>query len=255
MRVLFIGDIFGSPGREVTARYLKTHADGFDLVLANAENATSGRGLTRKHYDELSRLGIHGMTMGNHTWDQAETASLLEETPWLIRPANYPAGTPGLGHTVLTARTGERLALAQVMGRVFMDPLDDPFEAADRLVEQTPDGVPLLIDFHAEATSEKRAFAWHLRGRAAAVLGTHTHVQTADAAVHGGTASITDTGMTGVQDSAIGMDYEAVHYRFTRRLPQRYRPADGPGMLQGVIVETSGDRAVSIERLQWTPDT
>src|SRR5690554_408626 len=180
VRILFIGDIFGSPGRKIAADYLAEHGADFDLVLANGENATAGRGLSRKHFDELREAGIDLLTLGNHTWDQRDTAELLEETPRLLRAANYPAGTPGLELAILEAENGERLAVTQLLGRVFMDPLDDPFAAADRITEQVPDGVPLLVDFHAEATSEKRVLGWHLRGRVAAVLGTHTHVQTAD---------------------------------------------------------------------------
>ncbi len=251
MRILFIGDIFGSPGRKVTARYLAAHGDGFDLVIANGENATAGRGLTRKHFQELRELGIDLITMGNHTWDQQETKELLEESPRLLRAANYPAGTPGLDMAVIESSKGERLAVAQLMGRVFMDPLDDPFATADRLLERVPEGVPLLVDLHAEATSEKKVLGWHLRGKAAAVLGTHTHVQTADELLERGTAYITDVGVTGVQDSAIGMAFEEVHHRFTTKMPKRYRPAEGAATLCGVILETEGARCTGIERLQW----
>lgn len=253
MRILFIGDIFGSPGRKVTAEYLGRERSSYDLVIANGENCTAGRGLTRKHFQELRDLGVDAVTMGNHTWDQRETRELLEETPRLLRAANYPPGTPGVELTVIESRDGGRLAVAQLLGRVFMEPLDDPFAAADRLLEQVPAAVPLLIDMHAEATSEKKVMGWHLRGRVAAVIGTHTHVQTADELLDRGTAYITDAGMTGVQDSAIGMGFEEVHHRFTTKMPMRYRPADGPAELRGVILETEGARCISIERFRWAP--
>lgn len=255
MRILFIGDIFGNPGRRVTARYLAEHAGQFDLVIANGENATAGRGLSRKHFDELRGLGIDLITLGNHTWDQRDAIEVVAETPRLLRAANYPAGTPGLEMSVIESQQGERLAVAQLLGRVFMEPMDDPFAKAESLVEAVPDGVPLLVDVHAEATSEKRVLGWQLRGQAAAVLGTHTHVQTADEMVVDGTGYITDVGMTGIQDSAIGMAYDEVHYRFTRHMPKRFRPADeGPAALCGVILTTSGDRCTHIERIRWSPD-
>lgn len=251
MRILFIGDIFGSPGRRVAASYLAGHADLFDLIVANGENATAGRGLSRKHFMELRDMGIDLVTLGNHTWDQRDTQELLAESPRLLRAANYPASTPGLELAMLQSAAGDRLAVAQIMGRVFMDPLDDPFATADRLLEQVPSGVPFLLDFHAEATSEKRIMGWHLRGRVAAVLGTHTHVQTADELLRQGTAYITDTGMTGVQDSAIGMAYDEVHHRFTTRMPRRFRPAEGDAALCGVILELEGARCTGIQRLRW----
>lgn len=252
MRILFIGDIFGSPGRRVTARYLAQHRDQFDLVVANGENATAGRGLSRKHFEELRGQGIDLVTLGNHTWDQQETADTVNESPRLLRAANYPPATPGLEYTVIESAAGDRLAVAQLLGRVFMEPMDDPFAAADRLVASVPEDVPLLVDFHAEATSEKKVMGWHLRGRAAAVIGTHTHVQTADELLADGTAYITDAGMSGVQDSAIGMAFEEVHYRFTKRMPKRYRPAEpGRVALCGVILETDGSRCTNIERIRW----
>jgi len=251
VRILFIGDIFGSPGRRVTAEFLAAERDSFDLVIANGENATAGRGLSRKHYQELRDAGIDLITLGNHTWDQRETKDLLEETPRLLRAANYPPGTPGIELALLETAAGERLAVGQLLGRVFMEPVDDPFAAADRLVEQVPAGVPLLIDLHAEATSEKKVLGWHLRGKAAAVIGTHTHVQTADELLDRGTAYITDAGMTGVQDSAIGMGFEEVHYRFTTKMPRRYRPAEGEAELRGVIIDLEGERSTRIERLRW----
>ena len=167
----------------------------------------------------------------------------------IVRAANYPSGTPGLGHTVVDTPAG-RLAVGQVMGRVFMDPLDDPFAAADRILEALP-GIPLVLDVHAEATSEKKVLGYHLRGRASAVIGTHTHVQTADESVFDGTAYITDVGMSGVQESSIGMQFEEVHARFTTRRPHRFRPANGRAVLCAVAFDVEGGRARSIERIRW----
>lgn len=251
MRVLFVGDVFGPPGLRVVRHYLAAHRADVDLVVANGENAAGGFGMTRKHVEQLWSWGVDVITLGNHTWDQAEIVAVLEESSRIVRPANYPPGTPGLGHTTVSAPGGERLTVGQVMGRVYMEPLDDPFAAADAIVDATPDDQALLIDVHAEATSEKKVLAFHLQGRASAVIGTHTHVQTADEGVHGGTASITDVGMSGVQHSAIGMQFEEVHARFTTRRPHRYKAAHGRATLCAVVLELDGRRARSVERVQW----
>lgn len=252
MRVLFIGDVFAAPGIRAVRRYLRSFGDAYDLVIANGENAAGGFGITRAHFEELRRSGVDLVTLGNHTFDQAEAAELLEETPRLIRPATFPVGTPGLGHVTLTARDGTRVTVGQVMGRIFMDAGDDPFAAADAIVEAAGDDDPVLVEMHAEATSEKRVMAYHLEGRATAVLGTHTHVQTADEAIHRGTASITDVGMTGVQRSSIGLRFEEVHTRMTTKRPARFKPASGSATLCGVVLELEGRRAVSIERIRWS---
>lgn len=249
MRVLFIGDVFASPGLRVVGRYLATHRASFDAVIANGENAAGGFGITRKQAEQLWSDGVDVITLGNHAWDQAEVVDLLERSPRIVRAANYPSGTPGLGHTVVDTPAG-RLAVGQVMGRVFMDPLDDPFAAADRILEALP-GIPLVLDVHAEATSEKKVLGYHLRGRASAVIGTHTHVQTADESVFDGTAYITDVGMSGVQESSIGMQFEEVHARFTTRRPHRFRPANGRAVLCAVAFDVEGGRARSIERIRW----
>lgn len=231
--------------------YLAQHRHAYDFIIANGENAAGGFGLTRKHFEQMLDAGVDAVTLGNHTWDARDTAELLEETTRLIRPLNYPPGTPGLGAASFTTRGGERITVAQVMGRIFMEPLDCPFRAIDAVAEGLPDQEALIVDFHAEATSEKRVMGYHLSGRAAAVIGTHTHVQTADERVVKGTAYITDVGMTGVQDSAIGMAFEEVHYRFVTRLPRRYRPADKAGTLCGVAMTIEAGRARQIERIQW----
>lgn len=254
MRLLFIGDIFATPGMRVMQAFLKRHADDYDFIIANGENAAGGFGITRKHFDQMRAAGVDVVTLGNHSWDQAEVQGLLEETTRLIRPVNYPPGTPGLGSASFTARGGERITVAQAMGRVFMEPMDDPFRALDEVAQRVPPDEALLVDFHAEATSEKKVMGFHLRGRAAAVVGTHTHVPTADETIFEGTAYITDVGMTGVQESSLGMSFEEVHYRFVARMPKRYRPADRPGTLNGVAIDIVGGKATSIERIRWRKD-
>ena len=253
MRVLFIGDVFSTPGMEVVERYLAEVAGAYDLVVVNGENAAGGFGITRSHFERLRAAGADVVTLGNHSWDQREALELVEETPRLVRPLNYPPGTPGLGAATITAANGERVMVAQAMGRVYMEPLDDPFRALDDLLESAPDGVPVIVDFHAEATSEKKVMMYHLAGRAAAVIGTHTHVQAADEIIVQGTACITDVGMSGVQHSSIGMEFEAVHHRFTRKTPMRFRPANGAASVCAVALELDGPKAVAIERIQWTP--
>ena len=251
MRVLFIGDVFATPGMRAAVAYLHDVRDDYDAVVVNGENAAGGVGITRKHFEQLRRAGADVVTLGNHGFDKVDAVELLEESSRLLRALNYPPGTPGLGHVSLTARGGERLTVAQVMGRVFLDPLDDPFAAVDRLLAELPDDDNVIIDFHAEATSEKKVMGYHLSGRVAAVIGTHTHVQTADETLLRGTAYITDVGMTGVQASSIGMDFEEVHYRFTTKRPRRYRPAEGEGTVCAVALDLTGGRATSIERIQW----
>lgn len=251
VRVLFIGDIFATPGMKAALAYLAQAREEYDFIVANGENAAGGFGITRRHFQQLRNAGVDVVTLGNHGWDQAEALELAEETPRLIRPANYPPGTPGVGSASFEARNGERITVTQVMGRVFMDPLDDPFRAVDAVLEGVPEGEAVVVDVHAEATSEKRVMAYHLAGRVSAVIGTHTHVQTADETIVRGTATITDAGMTGVQASSIGMAFEAVHARFVHKLPRRYTPADGKGTLCGVVLELEGKRARSIRRLRW----
>lgn len=251
MNILFIGDVYATPGMKAATDYLKRHASEYDFVVANGENAAGGFGITRKHYERLREAGADVVTLGNHTFDQPGTEELLEDNPRLLRPANYPPGTPGLGAGVYEGRGGARVAVMQLAGRVFMDPLGDPFRTADTLLEELPSDVPIIVDFHAEATSEKRVMYYHLVGRVTAVLGTHTHVTTADERVWKGTAYITDVGMTGVQHSSIGLAFEEVHTRFTTMLPRRFRPAEGPASVSAVAIEVEGNRAKSIRRISW----
>lgn len=251
MRLLFIGDIFAKPGLSVTREFLREHRDDYDFIIANGENAAGGFGLARKHFEQLIDWGVDVVTLGNHSWDQREVFEVIEETNHLIRPLNYPLGTPGLGYTTLESRTGERVSVVQAMGRVYMDALDCPFRALDDFLETTPEQQAVIVDFHAEATSEKKVMGHHLAGRVAGVVGTHTHVQTADEMIKKGTAYITDVGMTGVQDSSIGMRFEEVHKRFVEKLPARYKPSDKEGTLCAMEIEIQKGKAVALKRFQW----
>jgi metallophosphoesterase (TIGR00282 family) len=253
--LLFIGDIVGRPGRELVRRAVPALVShyGVDLVIANVENAAAGFGITPDIADDLFSYGIQIMTGGNHTWDKKEILPYLADQPRLLRPANMPAGTPGRGRFVTTAANGVRVAVINAMGRVFMTAIDDPFRVMNDEIAAVRDEAQLIfVDFHAEATSEKVAMGWHLDGRVAAVVGTHTHVQTADERVlPGGTAYITDVGMTGPHDSVIGVERSAVLQRFLTGLPQRFETASENPRLSGVLVaadERTG-RAASITRL------
>ena len=258
MKVLFLGDVFAGVGRKTMAGLLpalrREHEP--DFVLANCENAAGGQGITPETARELFDLGIDALTGGNHTWRHKEILDYLDREPRILRPANYPAGTPGRGSTVLDGGGKLRLGLLNLEGRVFMRPLLCPFRVADdavaRLLAQTP---CLIVDFHAEATSEKRALGLYLDGRASAVLGTHTHVATADEQIlEHGTAYITDVGMCGATNSVIGMKRETVTERFLTSRPNTFQAASGPGSLNGVLLQIDdlSGRALSIERIRRT---
>jgi len=247
MRILFVGDIVGRSGRTiVTERLPKLIRDWkLGLVVANGENAAGGFGITEAIYRELIEAGVDAITLGNHAWDQKEALVFIERAPRLIRPVNYPAGTPGRGAAMIEAKTGARALVINVMGRIYMDPLDDPFAAIDRELIASPLGQgadAIVIDFHGEATSEKQAMGFFCDGRASLVAGTHTHVPTADLRVlPGGTAYISDAGMTGDFDSVIGMAKDEPLQRFLRRVSTaRFEPASGPATLCAVAVETDG---------------
>ncbi len=258
MRILFIGDIFAKVGRDLVKRavpaLVRTRA--IDLVIANGENSAGGFGITREISRELFDTGIAVMTSGNHVWDKREILAFIDEEPRLLRPFNYPAGTPGRGSTIVTTADGTRVGVLNLMGRVFMTALDDPFSLGRAEVERLKAHADIVfVDFHAEATSEKIALGWHLDGLATAVVGTHTHVQTADAQVlPGGTAYCTDVGMTGPHDGVIGVDRAPIIARFLSGLPTKFDTASGMPKLHGVIVtaDASG-RASAIERLSLTP--
>lgn len=259
MRILFIGDIFGRPGRTMVKQHLPDVVDQqkIDLIIANGENAAGGFGITPQIAEELFEQGISVITTGNHVWDKREIMDYMQQATnghparRLIRPANYPEGTPGHGYYQGKTRSGVPYAVINLQGRVFLPSNDDPFRVADHLLEQITAKV-ILVDVHAEATSEKVAMGWYLDGRVTAVLGTHTHIPTADTRVlPKGTAFQTDVGMTGPYDSIIGVQKELVIQRFLTNMPARWEPAIGDPRFCGVVIEcdeTSG-KASSIERV------
>jgi metallophosphoesterase (TIGR00282 family) len=240
-RILFIGDIVGKPGRELVRRGLAALVahHRVDLVIANGENAAAGFGITPDLADDLFAYGVHVITGGNHSWDKKEIVPYMADHPRLLRPINYPAGVAGSGRVVVTAANGTRVAVINAMGRVFMTALDDPFRVlAEEIDAVRPEAAIVFVDFHAEATSEKVAMGWHLDGRATVVVGTHTHVATADERVlPNGTAYITDVGMTGPHDSVIGVDRRAILHRFLTGLPQRFETATENPRLNAILVD------------------
>jgi metallophosphoesterase (TIGR00282 family) len=258
MRILFVGDIFGKPGREIARRAIPALIEqrAIDFVIANVENSAAGFGVTGDIADVILSYGVDAMTSGNHVWDKKEVLEYIPRQPRLLRPANFPAGVPGRGSSLGRTRTGEPVGVVNVMGRVFMAPLDDPFAVALREIEALRAKTRVIfVDFHAEATSEKIAMGWHLDGKATAVVGTHTHVQTADDRIlPKGTAYLTDTGMTGPFDSIIGVTIDAALGRFVSGMPAKFDAASGPGRLNAVIVtaDPATGRATAIERLNMS---
>ena len=254
MNILFIGDIFASAGRRIVASHLQriVSEEKIDLVIANAENAAGGFGITPPIARELFSIGIEVLTTGNHIWDKREIYDFFENEPRLLRPANYAPSLPGAGLYLGTARNGVRYAVMNLQGRVHMPPLDCPFRTADALLAGIPDDVKVrFVDFHAEVTSEKMAMGWHLDGRVSAVVGTHTHVPTADARIlPAGTAYQTDSGMTGPYDSVIGVQTNLIIKRFLTQLPMRFEAAKEGVELHAVIVEVDGTtgKALKIRR-------
>src|SRR5687767_2107344 len=255
MKILFVGDIFGKPGRDIARRAIPAlvEARGIDFVIANVENSAAGFGVTGDIAETILGYGVDAMTSGNHVWDKKEVLEYMPRQPRLLRPANFPAGVPGRGAYLGRTRTSEPIGVINVMERVFMTPLDDPFAIVLKEIEALRAKTRVIIvDFHGEATSEKVAMAWHLDGRATAVLGTHTHVQTADERVlPKGTACLTDVGMTGPHDSIIGVTVEAALSRFLNAMPARFEAAAGLGRLNAVIItaDAATGRATAIERL------
>ncbi|MDI6854862.1 MAG: TIGR00282 family metallophosphoesterase [Deltaproteobacteria bacterium] len=243
MHILFIGDIVGSPGRRAVEELLPKLVDRYliDLVVANGENAAGGIGITPQVAEMLLNSGIDLLTSGNHIWKHKEILSYLDDTDRLLRPANYPPDTPGRGYTVIETATGEKAAVINLEGRVFMSPLECPFRTAAAVLAALPaDLNVVLVDMHAEATSEKLAMGWYLDGRVSAVIGTHTHVQTADDRIlPGGTGYITDAGMTGPVNSVIGMKKEIILERFLTQRPQPFKVASQDIQLQGVVVDVN----------------
>jgi hypothetical protein len=255
MRILFIGDIVGAPGRQmVHDRLADTVArHGIDLVIANCENAASGFGITPRLVEELLALGIEVLTGGNHIFDRREILDYFPHQPRLLRPANFPALNPGSGLYIGADKNGTGYAVLNLQGRVFMAANDCPFKTAERELARIPAAVKIiLVDMHAEATSEKIGMALHLDGRVTAVVGTHTHVPTADERIlPGGTACITDVGMTGPHAGIIGMDKQAILQRFLDGLPARFTVAEGEVRMNGVLIDAdpATGRASTIARL------
>jgi hypothetical protein len=252
-RILFVADVVGHPGREAVKAILpglkKEHTP--QLTVVNGENSAAGFGLTAKLADELMGYGADVITSGNHVFAQKEFVTELPGLERVIRPANYPPGAPGKGWCVVSAG-GQNVLVMNLMGRIFIDAIDDPFRAADAILEEHPGIRISLCDMHAEATSEKTAMGWYLDGRVSAVVGTHTHIPTADARVlPGGTAYVTDVGMVGPRDGCIGMDKDVVIKRFLTGVPNRFVVASGPVTFNSVLVtiNTSTGRATSIQRL------
>jgi len=253
MRILFIGDIVGRSGRHIVLERLpRLIADwALDLVVINGENAAGGFGITEAIYNDLIDAGADAITLGNHAWDQREALVFIERAPRLIRPVNYPSGTPGRGAALVDGKNGKRALVINALGRIFMDALDDPFAAIERELTACPlkNGADaIIIDMHCEATSEKQATGYFADGRASLVVGTHTHAPTADHRIlPAGTAFVSDVGMSGDYESVIGMDKDEPLGRFLRKIPQgKFEPASGPATLCGLAVETDDGTGLAL---------
>ncbi len=259
MKVLFVGDVVGAKGREMVEQYLPKLKKKYnpEVTIVNGENSAHGKGITMKIYQKLLSLGVQAVTMGNHTWDKKEIFEFIDEAKALVRPANFPEGTPGKGIVYVEA-DGKELAVINLQGRTFLPAIDCPFRKADELIQEAKKRTPyIFVDFHAEATSEKQAMGWYLDGKVSAVVGTHTHVQTADERIlDKGTAFITDVGMTGPYDGILGVDREAVLKKFLTNLPVRFEINEGRGQLNAVLVEIEegNGKAKSIKRILINDD-
>lgn len=254
MKLLMIGDIFGRIGRDMLFEQAENGFFGADLVIANAENAAHGRGVTKSVYDELCRTGVDGFTLGNHIWDCPDISAILRYNDNIIRPFNFEGRIPGCGTMLLKAKNGSRVGVISLIGNVnIINPATNPFLAADRAIEQLKSKCDYIaVDFHAEATSEKQALGYYLDGRVSVVAGTHTHIQTADEQLlpHG-TGYITDLGMTGPAVSVLGMEKNTVIQRFVSGMPKRMEPATGAGQFSAVLFELddTSKKAVSAKRI------
>ncbi|HHY42249.1 MAG TPA: TIGR00282 family metallophosphoesterase [Thermoanaerobacterales bacterium] len=257
LRILMIGDIVGRPGRTIIREKLLNIKNKYeaDFVIANGENAAGGNGITEKIAQELFISGIDFLTMGNHIWDNKDVFNFIETENRMIRPANYPSTAPGKGYQIVQTGKG-MIGILNISGRTFMPPLDCPFRTADEIIQKISRVTNIIIvDFHAEATSEKIAMGWYLDGKVTLVAGTHTHVQTADEKIlPNGTAYITDIGMTGPVDSVLGIDKESVINKFITQLPVRFEVAKGPAELNGILVEVNEltGKAIAISRIRET---
>ena len=247
MRILFLGDVVGRAGRDAVTERLPGLIDSyaFDFVVVNGENASHGRGLTETHFNELRAAGADVVTLGDHAWDQRDTLGYIARENTLIRPVNFAPGTAGRGAMLVTGRNGHSVLVVQAQGRVFMNPVDDPFRAVEAAIADCPLGEvadAVVVDFHAEATSEMQAMGHFLDGRASLVVGTHTHIPTSDHRIlKGGTGLMSDAGMCGDYDSVIGVETEEPLNRFLTGIPkERFSPADGAATLCGVAIETDG---------------
>ena len=249
MHILFLGDIVGKTGITAVESFLKEKRGQYDFIIANGENVTGGRGINKADSDYLFSIGINALTMGNHVWDNKEFAGIADDLRF-IRPANYPAGTPGKGFRVYTVK-GQKIGIINLMGSIFMEPLLPPFQTIDKLLSEAGREIPLIVDIHAEATSEKRALGYYLDGRVAAVIGTHTHIQTADEEIlPGGTAYITDVGMCGSNDSILGIKKEIIINKFLTKMPSRFEVADQAPMVNGVEICVNNTKSTAIQRIR-----
>ncbi|WP_409294312.1 TIGR00282 family metallophosphoesterase [Peribacillus sp. SCS-26] len=241
MRILFVGDVVGSPGRNMVDEYVPRLKEKYkpQATIINGENAAGGRGITEKIYRQFLESGAQAVTLGNHAWDNRDIMEFIDDAKYLVRPGNFPPGTPGEGLKFVRINQLE-IAVISLQGRTFMPALDCPFQTADELVELARERTPIIfVDFHAEASSEKQAMGWYLDGRVSAVVGTHTHVQTSDERIlPGGTGYLTDAGMTGPYDGILGMEREAVIRRFLTSLPVRFEvPTEGRTILSAVVID------------------
>lgn len=244
MKILFIGDVVGSPGREMIATYLPKLKSKYKptITIVNGENSAAGKGITEKIYKQILEAGAQVVTLGNHTWDQRELIEVIDYCPNLIRPANFPEGVPGNGYVILKVNQLE-VGVISIQGRSFLPPLDCPFRKVDELIAEIKKQTPIIfVDFHAEATSEKQAMGWYLDGRVTAVIGTHTHVQTNDCRIlPNKTAYMTDAGMTGPYDGILGMERGDIIHKFLTSLPVRFEVAKGREQLNGVIIDVDSN--------------
>jgi len=254
LKVLFIGDIVGNPGRKLISQNLGAlkRELNYDVCIVNGENSANGNGITYYIANELYNAGVNAITLGNHTWSKREVMNFLDVEKRIVRPANYPEGLPGRGSTIINIKD-RKVAIINIMGRVFMDNLNCPFRAVEKEIDYVKDFTNIIIvDFHAEATSEKNALKWFLNGKVSLIVGTHTHVQTADERVlNQGTAYITDVGMTGPSDGVIGIDRNIIIQKFLTLLPARYEVAKGKVQINAVLTEIDDEsgKAISIERI------
>jgi 2',3'-cyclic-nucleotide 2'-phosphodiesterase len=260
MKILFIGDVVGSPGRDMVKEYLPKLKEKYrpTITIINGENAASGKGINEKIYRQFLEWGAQAVTLGNHAWDKKEIFDFIDKAKYLVRPANFPTDVPGTGIVYLKVNQDE-VAIINLQGRTFLSAIDDPFTKADELIQEARERTPIIfVDFHAEATSEKEAMGWYLDGKVTAVVGTHTHVQTADERIlPSGTAYLTDVGMTGPYDGILGMERTAVIKRFLTSLPVRFEVSEnGRTQLSAVLIDLDNQtgKATKIQRVRINDD-